>query len=120
MYDAGDICRWNPNGEIDFLGRGEVQVNVRGIRVELEEMEHALSMVRGVTGGAVRIDTSDPSPTIRAAVTGSGPSAMGLRRGPAKALPAHLMPSTFEILDQLTTRSRRQGGLGTVGGHPAA
>jgi len=42
MYKSGDIGRWLPNGDIEFLGRNDDQVKVRGYRVELGEIEGAL------------------------------------------------------------------------------
>ncbi|WP_212004588.1 non-ribosomal peptide synthetase [Chitinophaga sp. HK235] len=43
MYKTGDICRWLPNGNIEYLGRRDEQVKIRGFRIELGEIESALS-----------------------------------------------------------------------------
>jgi len=42
MYDTGDLARWLPNGTIDFLGRKDHQVKLRGYRIELQEIENTL------------------------------------------------------------------------------
>ncbi|WP_136669411.1 non-ribosomal peptide synthetase, partial [Flavobacterium sp. H122] len=42
MYDTGDLGRWLPDGNIEFLGRDDHQVKIRGYRIELEEIEKAL------------------------------------------------------------------------------
>ncbi|MCP4151244.1 MAG: amino acid adenylation domain-containing protein, partial [bacterium] len=42
LYHTGDLCRWNPDGTIDFLGRIDRQVKVRGFRIELGEIENRL------------------------------------------------------------------------------
>ena len=48
LYRTGDIVRWNPDGSISFIGRGDGQVKVRGFRVELGEIENALNDLPGV------------------------------------------------------------------------
>jgi non-ribosomal peptide synthetase component F len=43
LYKTGDLCRWLPDGVIEYLGRNDFQVKVRGLRIELGEIEAALS-----------------------------------------------------------------------------
>jgi amino acid adenylation domain-containing protein/non-ribosomal peptide synthase protein (TIGR01720 family) len=43
LYKSGDVVRWLPDGNIEFLGRNDDQVKIRGYRVELKEVEHCLS-----------------------------------------------------------------------------
>lgn len=43
MYKSGDLCRWYPDGQIEFLGRIDQQIKVRGVRIELGEIEAKLS-----------------------------------------------------------------------------
>ncbi|MGS2761420.1 amino acid adenylation domain-containing protein [Sinomicrobium sp. M5D2P9] len=52
LYRTGDLCRRNENGEIEFLGRVDQQVKVRGFRIELEEIEAALESMPGITTAA--------------------------------------------------------------------
>ncbi|MBD5024775.1 AMP-binding protein, partial [Xanthomonas citri pv. citri] len=42
MYKTGDLARWLPNGDIEFIGRIDHQVKIRGQRIELGEIEHQL------------------------------------------------------------------------------
>jgi amino acid adenylation domain-containing protein len=43
LYKTGDICRWQPNGNIEFIGRNDNQVKIRGFRIELGEIESILT-----------------------------------------------------------------------------
>ena len=48
MYKTGDLARWLPNGEIEFLGRVDHQVKVRGYRIEIEEIEKHIINYKGI------------------------------------------------------------------------
>jgi acyl carrier protein len=53
MYRTGDIARYLPSGDIDFIGRRDFQVKIRGFRVELTEIEGRIRMYPGITDAAV-------------------------------------------------------------------
>jgi amino acid adenylation domain-containing protein len=53
MYGTGDLVRYLPDGNIEFIGRVDDQVKIRGYRVELGEIENALSQINGVKQAAV-------------------------------------------------------------------
>ncbi|WP_444901625.1 amino acid adenylation domain-containing protein [Microbulbifer sp. SSSA007] len=52
LYRTGDLCQWTENGEIEFLGRVDQQVKVRGFRIELEEIESTLETMPGIEAAA--------------------------------------------------------------------
>ncbi|HLP48410.1 MAG TPA: amino acid adenylation domain-containing protein, partial [Candidatus Kapabacteria bacterium] len=58
LYHTGDIGRYLPDGNIEFFGRKDYQVKVRGFRIELEEIENKLSLIPGIHN-AVVIDRED-------------------------------------------------------------
>ncbi|SPC61347.1 related to siderophore peptide synthetase involved in ferrichromeA biosynthesis [Ustilago sp. UG-2017b] len=55
LYDTGDVVRFMPSGELEFLGRRDLQVKIRGHRIELEEITHRLKKVPGVDDGVVKV-----------------------------------------------------------------
>ncbi|MFH0520332.1 amino acid adenylation domain-containing protein [Streptomyces sp. M41] len=102
MYRTGDLVRRLPKGELEFVGRGDDQVKVRGFRIEPGEVEAALAACPGVERAVV---TARPAPDggkrLVAYVVGLGPdSDLGLvREHAARTLPAHLLPSAWARLD---------------------
>jgi amino acid adenylation domain-containing protein len=104
LYRTGDLARWKQNGEIEFLGRKDYQVKVRGQRVELGELEAALNHLSGVRE-AVAVVRPGPDGNQRlvaylVAVNGSL-SMPALRAELLKTLPESLVPDTFLELSSL-------------------
>ncbi|SEC91104.1 non-ribosomal peptide synthase domain TIGR01720/amino acid adenylation domain-containing protein [Streptomyces sp. 3213] len=100
MYRTGDLVRRRPDGTIDYLGRTDRQVKLRGNRVELGEIEAELTRVPGVARGAVVIRDQR---LVAYAVPATGvvldPAA--LRTALAEALPAPLVPEAYVVLADL-------------------
>lgn len=59
MYRTGDICRWMPNGTIDFLGRADNQVKIKGYRIELGEIENSLAKIQHILQAVVIVKGED-------------------------------------------------------------
>ncbi len=102
-YKTGDLGRVNPEGEIEFLGRADGQLKIRGFRVEPGEVETALLACPGVRQAAVRAWEFAPGDTrLVAYLTASGPlSADTLREFLEPRLPEYLVPSRFETIEAL-------------------
>ncbi|SMC48814.1 non-ribosomal peptide synthetase [Lentzea albidocapillata] len=96
MYRTGDTVRRRPDGVLDFVGRGDDQVKVRGYRVELGEVQHALAAHPSVETCAVV-----PHGTgLAAYVTGAVDTAE-VRDFLARRLPSHMVPASVTTLDRL-------------------
>ncbi|HET9207137.1 MAG TPA: amino acid adenylation domain-containing protein, partial [Burkholderiaceae bacterium] len=105
MYRTGDLARWRADGTIEFLGRRDRQVKVRGFRVELEEVEDALRHGPGVGDAAVvaRRDASGSHVLTGYVVARDGrPIDIGaLKRGLADRCPPYMVPTVVMQLDGL-------------------
>jgi amino acid adenylation domain-containing protein len=105
LYRTGDRARFLPDGNLDFLGRCDRQVKVRGFRVELGEVEAALRRLPGVAEAAV-IATGEAAAERRLAAfwvpsRGAAPSEAELREGLRRLLPAAGVPALLLRLDAL-------------------
>jgi len=99
LYRTGDRVRRGAQGELEFTGRSDRQVKVRGYRVELEEVEAALARHEAVRECAV---LQLPGGSLRAWVVVRGPvDAASLRQGLLGDLPEWMVPSGIEVVEDL-------------------
>jgi amino acid adenylation domain-containing protein len=97
MYRTGDLVRWNAEGTLDFLGRRDHQVKIRGHRVELGAVEAALHAVPGVTDAVVVPDAERTALTgFVVAAPGTDPAAVRARL--ADLLPPAAVPARIRVL----------------------
>jgi amino acid adenylation domain-containing protein len=101
LYRTGDLARYLADGCIEYLGRGDQQVKMRGFRVELSEIEHVLGRQPGIAVCAVALD--DASARLVAYYCGTRPESEDaeLRRALGVVLPDYMVPSLFVKLDAL-------------------
>jgi amino acid adenylation domain-containing protein len=100
-YRTGDLGVWREDGQLEFRGRRDLQVKVRGVRVELEEVEVALASLPGVEAAAAALrDGPDGEPRLAAWVVGAvNPHA--LREAVAALLPSAAIPSYLGVVEAL-------------------
>jgi aspartate racemase len=105
LYRTGDLARRRPNGDIEFLGRGDHQVKIRGQRLELGEVESSLREHKGVRDCVVmaRGDTPDEKYLAAYVVTSSGVqlTSLDLMEFMRERLPHYMIPAVFVFLDAL-------------------
>jgi amino acid adenylation domain-containing protein len=105
LYDTGDMARHSMDGNLDFLGRGDHQIKLRGHRVELGEIESALTSHPAVREAAVlaREEGRDGVQLTAYLVltTAAAPIPAGLHQHLKESLPAHMRPSTFVLLERM-------------------
>jgi amino acid adenylation domain-containing protein len=106
LYRTGDLARFSVDGEIEFLGRTDDQVKLRGFRIEPGEIEAALAGHPAVREAAVVAREAGPGEVRLAAYVvpaGSGPrpEAGELREALRRVLPEHMVPADFALVDAL-------------------
>jgi acyl-coenzyme A synthetase/AMP-(fatty) acid ligase/acyl carrier protein len=102
IYRTGDLGRHFPDGRIEFLGRADRQVKVRGFRIELEEIEAVLHDSSEVHQAAVITQKAGDQNRLIAYVVarqGTRPGAGTLRRFLRRRLPEFMLPHAFMFLD---------------------
>ncbi|OXM48870.1 non-ribosomal peptide synthetase [Amycolatopsis alba] len=102
-YRTGDLVRYNDDGELEFLGRTDDQVKVRGFRVELGEIESVLAATHGVGEVVVvaREERAGAKKLIAYVVARPDEELGDLTAAAAVALPDYMVPSAFVLLDEL-------------------
>ena len=102
LYKTGDQVRYRLDGNLEFLGRVDDQIKVRGFRIEPGEIEQALAAHPGVQGAKVIARTDSPGDQSLVAYLVArhkpGPSGVELRQFLKERLPAYMVPSAFVTL----------------------
>ncbi|MEV0456705.1 non-ribosomal peptide synthetase [Catellatospora methionotrophica] len=102
LYVTGDNAQVLPDGTLVCLGRDDLQVKIRGHRVELGEIEASLREYGAVTGAVVAVADDVPGGRLIAYVTGTALfDEPGLRAQLAEQLPAHMLPAVYVQLAAL-------------------
>ncbi|HET9890755.1 MAG TPA: AMP-binding protein, partial [Mycobacterium sp.] len=110
LYRSGDLARWTEDGQLEFAGRSDHQVQVRGFRVELAEVEAALAAADGVAAAAARAWEVHGGTSLAGYVVPHGPIvgdaeraafAGAVRAALAATLPGYMLPSSLTVLDVL-------------------
>ncbi|MER7010355.1 amino acid adenylation domain-containing protein [Saccharopolyspora sp. NPDC000359] len=102
MYRTGDLARWTEDGLLEYLGRTDDQLKIRGVRIEPGEVEAVLTQHPRVVEAVVTATRSAEPELIAHVVPSPDPvDAVELRTWVAKRLPTAMVPSSFVLLPEL-------------------
>jgi amino acid adenylation domain-containing protein len=105
MYRSGDLARWTDGGVLEYLGRADAQVKIRGLRIEPGEIEAALASEPGVAQAAIiRRQDGPGGPSLAAYLvlrSGAAADIAAIRSSLANRLPRHMIPASFTVLTAL-------------------
>jgi amino acid adenylation domain-containing protein len=103
MYRTGDLGKWLPSGDIEYLGRIDNQLKIRGFRIELGEIENALLKFPHVTSALVMaVNNKDGEPQLAAyIVTNKKQTAADLRAFLVMQVPSYMIPGYFVFVTEL-------------------
>lgn len=103
LYRSGDLARYRPDGQLEFLGRNDFQVKLRGIRLELSEIEARLDLFPGIRSSVALIvgDTAQNQRLVACCVADGAVDESALRAHLATTLSSAVMPGAYLWLDAL-------------------
>ncbi|MGH8932662.1 MAG: amino acid adenylation domain-containing protein [Egibacteraceae bacterium] len=99
-YRTGDVCRWVADDELAFVGRHDGQVKVRGYRIEVGEIEHALLACDGVRQAAVVAVGEGDRRALHGWIVGTA-DPLSVRAAISTRLPDYMVPATLRSLHSL-------------------
>ncbi|GAB1715820.1 MAG: non-ribosomal peptide synthetase [Nitrobacter sp.] len=110
MYRTGDLARWQEDGQIEYVGRLDQQVKVRGFRVEIGEIEAHLRTFKGILDGAVTLRDADAGQMLWAYVVPNHPEHAveiedDIKRYLRTLLPEYMVPTRVIVLPILPMTS---------------
>lgn len=108
VYLTGDHGRWMSDGNIEFLGRTDRQIKIRGHRVELDEADQAVAQCNGVKDVRIIADQEKGGASVLLAylITDQPTSAQDLRVQLIERVPEYMIPSHFIIIDSFPTTTQ--------------
>src|SRR5690606_20172777 len=109
LYKTGDVVRYLPNAELDYIGRNDHQVKLRGFRIELGEIENCIASMPGVEEAVLKLhNAKNGEQLLIAYITGNDQvklESSQLKIAVTSSLPPHMVPSRFIFLKQMPLTS---------------
>jgi amino acid adenylation domain-containing protein len=108
LYRTGDLARWRPDGNLEFRGRADRQIKIRGVRLELGEVEAALLALPGVRAAVADLRPFGGEHALTAWLVpapGAAPDEAALRAALRRRLPAAMIPAHWIWLEHLPLTS---------------
>ncbi|MCL2717881.1 MAG: amino acid adenylation domain-containing protein [Lachnospiraceae bacterium] len=103
MYKTGDVGRWLDNGNVEFLGRMDEQVKVRGYRIELKEIENVIRKIKGIKDAVAIVRENEACESnIYAYYTSEFPlNGNEIKKELRKSLPEYMIPSCIISVESI-------------------
>ncbi|MBV4477560.1 non-ribosomal peptide synthetase [Pseudomonas botevensis] len=103
LYRSGDLARYRPDGQLEFLGRNDFQVKLRGVRLELGEIEARLEAFPGIRSAVVLMlgETAQEQRLVACCVVAGQPDEAAVHAHLATTLPRAVIPGSYLWLDAL-------------------
>ncbi|UOA26822.1 MupA/Atu3671 family FMN-dependent luciferase-like monooxygenase [Pseudosulfitobacter sp. DSM 107133] len=100
LYDTGDLAAWRADGTLDFIGRDDGQIKIRGHRIELGEIEAHMAAFAGITGAVVTATGTGKDVRLTGYFTANAPiDAEALRQHLAHSMPPAMVPAALVALE---------------------
>nr|WP_256980682.1 non-ribosomal peptide synthase/polyketide synthase [Rhodococcus sp. 14-1411-2a] len=104
LYRTGDLVRWTADGELEYIGRTDFQVKLRGLRIELGEVEAALARLDSVAQSVVVVH-ADRLVAYVVPTSGHAVESETIGQALSGELPGYMVPATYVPLDVLPLNS---------------
>lgn len=101
LYKSGDLAKWNQNGDIEYVGRNDFQIKIRGLRVELEEINNAIQALPEISQSVTIVRKINHIDSICSFVVSSSKNSTTIKNKLAKLLPHYMVPSHIEFMESL-------------------
>ncbi len=103
MYKTGDLGKWLPDGNIEFLGRIDHQIKIRGLRIELGEIENVLLSHKNITEAVVLVkeDSSSNKYLCAYIIANAELTVQDIRNHLGRKLPEYMIPSSYVQLERM-------------------
>lgn len=102
MYHTGDLCRWNADGDLEYIGRTDNQAKLRGYRIELDEIEACATKFKGICRAVAVVKKVAGSDTLCLYYTADGNiDESALRDHLSQSLTNYMVPAAYLQMDAL-------------------
>ncbi|WP_341274856.1 amino acid adenylation domain-containing protein [Clostridium beijerinckii] len=106
MYKTGDLAKWLPDGNIDYIGRVDHQVKIRGFRVEIDEVERSILKIQGIKEVVVLAKENESTNYLCAYYVGDTEYRHSyIRDEITKSIPSYMVPTYFIKIDSIPVTS---------------
>ncbi|HEX2958744.1 MAG TPA: amino acid adenylation domain-containing protein, partial [Chitinispirillaceae bacterium] len=101
LYRTGDLGYWNKNGEVEYSGRMDFQVKLRGFRVELGEIEQALTSLDEISAAVVMVNSINSLEAYVKVSVGANFDKENIRKSLINKLPDYMIPYIYHIVENI-------------------